>query len=74
LYTADTAVGSGDGPIRVIDTKISSSNHACTADKGGELNDAPLKAGEEMDTGLGVVVRVLSMYGEDYVVEIESTI
>ncbi|KAF2679164.1 M6 metalloprotease, partial [Lentithecium fluviatile CBS 122367] len=70
LYTADSAVGSGDGPVRVIDTKPESGG--CDAAHGGELNDAPLKVGEEFDTGLGVIVRVKSQEWNDFIVEVEK--
>lgn len=69
LYTADAAVSSGDGPVRVIDTKPGSGG--CDFAHGGELNDSPLAVGESFDTGLGVVFTVTGVEGEDYVVEIE---
>jgi M6 family metalloprotease-like protein len=68
LYTADTALGSGDGPVRVLDTKPSSGG--CGPELGRELNDAPLLANERFDTGLGVIISVLAQDGEDYVVEV----
>jgi M6 family metalloprotease-like protein len=69
LYTADSALGSGDAPIKVIDTKLESGG--CDASHGGELNDAPLKVGEEWDTGKGVVIRVKSQEWNDYIIEVE---
>ncbi|KAF2794407.1 M6 metalloprotease, partial [Melanomma pulvis-pyrius CBS 109.77] len=72
LYTADSATGSGDGPIRVIDSKPGSGG--CKASQGGELNDAPLKAGESWDTGLGVVFTVLEQDGDEFVVQVERKV
>ena len=69
LYTADSALGSGDAPIKVIDTKPESGG--CDASHGGELNDAPLKVGEEWDTGKGVVVKVKYQEWNDFIVEVE---
>lgn len=72
LYTANAAVGSGDGPIRVIDTKPNSGG--CDFEKGGELNDAPLAAGSSYDTGLGVTITVMAQEGDDYIIEVDRQI
>ncbi|KAF1964108.1 M6 metalloprotease [Bimuria novae-zelandiae CBS 107.79] len=69
VYTADSALGSGEGPVRVIDSKPGSGG--CGDNNGGELNDAPLQVGEELDTGLGVVVRVKAQEWNDFIVEVE---
>jgi M6 family metalloprotease-like protein len=68
LYNANAAVGSGDGPIRVIDTKPGSGG--CLFNNGGELNDAPLLVGETYDTQLGVTITVTAQEGEDYIIEV----
>jgi M6 family metalloprotease-like protein len=69
LYTADSAVGSGDGPIRVIDSKPESGGCG-ESGTGGELNDAPLGLEQTWDTGLGVVFKVVEKDGDDYIVEV----
>ncbi|KAF1949451.1 M6 metalloprotease [Byssothecium circinans] len=71
LYTVDTAIPGGSGPVRVIDTKPNSGG--CKPDNGGELNDAPLASGSTYDTGLGVVVTVVGQEGAAYLVEIERS-
>ncbi|KAF2467779.1 M6 metalloprotease [Lindgomyces ingoldianus] len=72
LYTANTAVSGGSGPIRVIDSKPNS--NGCGNNNGGELNDAPLAVGTSFNTGLGVVVTVTGQEGDDYIIEVEQRI
>ncbi|KAJ4295090.1 hypothetical protein N0V90_007099 [Kalmusia sp. IMI 367209] len=70
LYTADSSLGSGDRPVRVIDSKPRSGG--CDTARGGEMNDAPLQQGDEFDTGLGVIVRVKGPEWNDFIVEVEK--
>ncbi|KAF1994260.1 M6 metalloprotease [Amniculicola lignicola CBS 123094] len=72
LYTADTTVFGGSGPIRVIDSTPNSGG--CDFNKGGELNDATLAAGLSWDTGLGVVFHVTAEENGSYVLEVDSQI
>ncbi|ORY15771.1 hypothetical protein BCR34DRAFT_558529 [Clohesyomyces aquaticus] len=69
LYTADTTVYGGSGPIRVIDSTPSSGG--CDINKGGELNDAPLAVNKSWDTGLGVVFKVTAEESGDYILEVD---
>lgn len=71
LYTADTALGSGEGSIRVIDTNPETSG--CDNEwNGSALNDAPLHGVDAaFDTQLGVKVRIVSQDGDDYIIEVE---
>ncbi|KAK7221796.1 hypothetical protein V2G26_009799 [Clonostachys chloroleuca] len=73
LYTIDTTVASGSGPIRVIDTKPSSGG--CS---GNELNDAPLSLGQTQKPydsyeipGLGINVKLTSETGGEYRITVE---
>uniref|UniRef100_A0A8H7N741 Peptidase M6-like domain-containing protein n=1 Tax=Bionectria ochroleuca TaxID=29856 RepID=A0A8H7N741_BIOOC len=73
LYTIDTTVASGSGPIRVIDTKPSSGG--CS---GNELNDAPLSLGQTQKPydsyeipGLGINVKLTSETGGEYGITVE---
>lgn len=75
LYTTDSSIGSGDGPVRVIDTKPEASGCG-SKDNGALLNDAPLTTvgGEPFDTGYGVKIQILSQEGDDYIIEVERAI
>ncbi|KAF2248075.1 M6 metalloprotease [Trematosphaeria pertusa] len=75
LYTTDSALGSGDGPVRVIDTKPETSGCG-SEDNGALLNDAPLTdvGGEPFDTELGVKIRIVGQEGDDYIVEVEREV
>ncbi|KAL1796133.1 hypothetical protein ACET3X_006357 [Alternaria dauci] len=71
LYTADTALGSGEGPIRILDTNYATSGCGNEWD-GSALNDAPLRdVDAELDTTLGVKVKVLAREGDDFIIEVE---
>ena len=71
LYTADTGLGSGDGPIRILDTNPETLG--CDSEwNGAALNDAPLREMDMMfDTKLGVKVKIVAREGDDYILEIE---
>ncbi|KAF2727523.1 hypothetical protein EJ04DRAFT_570315 [Polyplosphaeria fusca] len=68
LYTADSAIGSGDGPVRIIDANENSGG--CKPDVGGEMNDAPFGV-EQVWAGEGVTVRVVEKVDDDYIIEVE---
>lgn len=68
LYTADTSVVSGSGPVRIIDTKPAS--NGCGQNNGGEINDAPLAVGGTY-TVSGVTIKVTSQEWNDYIIEVE---
>ncbi|OAG02556.1 M6 metalloprotease [Paraphaeosphaeria sporulosa] len=74
LYTADAAVGSGDGPVRVIDANPGS--EGCDSEANGAvLNDAPLRGvGATFDTEMGVKVTILSQSGDDYIIQVEREV
>ena len=71
LYTTDAALGSGRGPIRIIDTNPETSG--CGSEwNGAVLNDAPLRGVDAtFDTQLGVKVKIVSQDGGEYVIEVE---
>ncbi|KAL8396604.1 hypothetical protein RB594_003614 [Gaeumannomyces avenae] len=72
LYTVDTTVTTGEGPVRVLDANPGS---------GGcgdhELNDATLSlaggASEFTYEGFGITVRLVAHEGETYTVEVGSS-
>jgi M6 family metalloprotease-like protein len=69
LYTISTAVETGKGSIRVLDTTPKSGGCA-----GDELNDAPLSIGGVTSytvAGWGVKVSLLSQAGDQYTVQID---
>jgi M6 family metalloprotease-like protein len=71
VYTADTAIGSGQGPIRLFDTNYATSGCGNEWD-GAALNDAPLREVDAVfDTEFGVKVKVIAREGDDFIIEVE---
>ncbi|PVH97471.1 M6 metalloprotease [Periconia macrospinosa] len=68
IYEARSDIASGNGPIRVMDSKPGSAG--CSPSIGGGLNDAPYQVGSTYSNGSGLSITVKSKEGEDYVVEV----
>lgn len=68
VYQALNSVGSGNGPIRVIDSQPGSGG--CLPSIGDELNDAPFKVGSTYESDFGLSITVKAKEGEDYIVEV----
>jgi len=67
LYKVSTAIETGKGPIRVLDTRPNSGGCA-----GDELNDAPLSTAGQSYTipGWGVKVTLTGKQGDGYAIEV----
>lgn len=74
LYTVDSSVPTGRGPVRVRDSRPSSGGGKACADRSpvqlAELGDAPFRPGESHTFPGGVTVRVDDASGDGYTVRI----
>ncbi|CAI6261818.1 unnamed protein product [Periconia digitata] len=73
IYQILPEVGSGNGPIRVFDSKPGSGGCQIPTGNstGGELSDAPYQVGSKFTSQLGVSITILEQEGEDYIVEVQ---
>jgi M6 family metalloprotease-like protein len=70
IYTSDTSIASGYGPIKVIDSKPGSGG--CDPWRGGELNDAPFGVGMVYeDKKLGIKIKITAMKGEVFLIQVD---
>ncbi|THA26884.1 peptidase M6 [Streptomyces sp. RKND-216] len=74
LYTVDSRVPTGQGPVRVVDGRpASGGGPACTGrspEELAELGDAPLRPGERHTFASGVTVAVTGHHGGRYRVRV----